>query len=78
MSRLWRGAIVILTLFFVMGVIAACANQIATQGEPGEPGPPGAQGPVGPSGPQGPAGPSGPAGVDFAAPAYIGSQACAE
>ena len=69
-------AVVISLLLF-----GVCAAPSGPPGPPGEPGPPGIAGPpgaVGPLGERGPAGPEGQPGLDFAAPVYVGTDACKE
>jgi hypothetical protein len=68
-------------LLAAMVVFTACNSPEGSAGPPGEvgpSGPPGPPGSEGPAGPAGPAGKQGEPGLSWAAPGYVGSEACAE
>lgn len=73
---------IVLVILSILLLAAGCATQPAVQvGPPGERGPAGPPGPIGPPGPpgeQGPPGPKGDPGLDYAAPNYVGRDACKE
>lgn len=68
----------ILSLTLLAGCAPTPTAQLGLPGERGPAGPPGPAGPQGVAGTQGPPGPRGEPGLDYSAPAYVGSSACQE
>lgn len=76
-----RKLIALILILLLATLLAACVAAPAPIGPPGERGPagqPGPIGPLGPPGPQGPTGAKGDPGLDYAAPNFVGREACKE
>jgi len=78
MKRFLVLLVVLFTFVLISGCVSTPTTQVGPPGERGPAGPPGPIGPPGAPGEQGPPGPRGEAGLDYAAPVFVGRNACKE